>query len=110
MNSLKALWARIRASLDKFEALAAKDLGDLWQNYRGFLIAFGAIVLTVKFRDILIDLIVSSSKKMFQSAENKNNSLQLKEDKDNNQANALVKEAQALPSQEQPVDVDWYKK
>lgn len=107
---LKALWSQLGQSWQNFKALCEKDLKSLWNEYRTVFILLGALILTVKFRDWLIDLIVSNGKRLFQNTQKKNDALQQKENQVNQQADDLVKKANDLPNQEQPVNDDWYKK
>jgi len=87
------------------------DLKTLWNNNRIFLILLIPLILIVKFRRILIDIIVNVSKQQVQDAKNKDAELKNKEDKANAQANNLISEADKLENQEHlPVDVNWYKK
>jgi len=92
--------------LDKINS----DIGELWEKDKWFVIIFGALILIIKFRDILIDILVNSGKNIEKNAENKDGKLAAQENQANQQANDLVKKAEQLPSQEQPVDDDWYKK
>jgi hypothetical protein len=97
---LKDQWAKVN-----------QDLKTLWNNNRIFLILLIPVILIIKFRSILIDIIVNASKQQIQNAQNKDAKLKGKEDQANAQANQLVDEANKLGSQERPpVDADWYKK
>lgn len=110
LDKLKTLYTKFLQTLANFKSLLSKDISELWDNYKSFLLVFGAIVLTVKFRQILIDLIVKASKSLFNSAEKKSSSLQEKEDINNKKADELVKESENLPQKEEPTNDDWYKK
>lgn len=92
--------------LDKFKL----DAKTLWDNHKLFLIFFGALILIVKFRDVLIDILVSSSKKLLQDTKDKDKVLVNEENKAKDDAAALVQKAKDEPLKEKPVDDDWYKK
>lgn len=91
--------------LDKFSL----DAKTLWNNHKLFLIFFGGLILIVKFRDVLIDILVSSSKKLLQDTKDKDTVLAGEEQKAKDDANALVQKAKEEPLKEKPVDDDWYK-
>ena len=106
---LLALYASLKANAQSFWTKITSDVGLLWQKEKGFVIAFGIIILVVKFREILINIIVSSSKALFQNAEKQSTKLDNQENKDNVAADNLVKEANQLPTDE-PVDPNWNQK
>jgi hypothetical protein len=110
LNEIKVIWAKIKAGWTSLTTLAEKDFLELWVSYRTVFILFGAAILTLKFRDLLVDFIVSSSKRLFQSTQKKSDSLETKEDTLNKQADALVQQATQLPATEKPVTDDWNKK
>lgn len=86
------------------------SLTDLWNNHKVFLIIFGVLILIVKFRGILIDILVSDGKRVMNDAKKKDAELAGQENKLKSDADELVKKAQEAPSKEKPVDVDWNKK
>jgi hypothetical protein len=95
------------AQLKSLYAKADQDLKKLWNTDKMFLFAFGALVLFIKFRDILISLLVSSSKRIDTNAQKQDTKLAAQENQANTQANALAAQAAALPSTETPVSEDW---
>lgn len=97
-KKLKAFWAKINS-----------DINDLWEKDKGFLLLFGVIILVVKFRDILISLIVASSKRLFDKTQQQSDALKTKEDSDNAAADKLVEEANKLTNSNPPPGDDWYK-
>lgn len=109
-QKLLAILASIKASAQGFWTKVTSDIDDLWEKDKGFVIAFGVIILAVKFREILIDLIVNSGKALFQNAEKQNTVLTNQEDSDNTAADNLVKQANQLPNYEKPVDPNWNQK
>lgn len=106
---LQAFWAKVKVYLAAFWTKVNSELSDLWEKDKNFVLLFGVIILGVKFRQILISLIVSSSKALFDKAESKSNALDQKEQNDNSDAEKFVQEAKELPNSEKPVDDNWYK-
>lgn len=102
--------AKIKAYLQALYVKLTTDVGQLWQTDKGFVILFGVVILAIKFHSILIDLIVSNSKAIFDSTKKTSDVLQKKEDDANAQANHLVENAKKLPESEVPIDDDWNKK
>ena len=95
------------------EALKAKmdqDLKDLWVHDKLFLFLFGVVILAWKFRTLLIDLLVSDSKQVQIKAEAKDSKLAAQETDANEQADALVEQANREASKETTVDENWNKK
>lgn len=82
----------------------------IWVQLTTMGIIVGAIVLIVEYRDILIDLLVNSSKRQVDSAKKEDQELADKENKANNAANALVDAANKLAQTQEQVDDDWNKK
>lgn len=93
-----------------FQDKLKMDAKDLWNSHKVFFVVFGILILVVKFREILIDLIVSSSKKTLEDATKQDTQLAAEETKDKADADKLVEQAKEEPLKEKPVDVDWYKK
>lgn len=85
-------------------------LKDLWRRYSIFFIFVGALVLIAKFNDIISDILGLASKKDLEQATNTDNQLRAKENATNNQANALVNQANELPAKEGTVDENWNRK
>lgn len=97
-------------TLQEFWAKVNLDASDLWEKDKLFFILFGVVILIVKFRSLLVDLIVSDSANVLKNAE-KDDSALAKDEKANNQAaDQLVQHAQQLSSQEGKVTDDWNKK
>lgn len=84
--------------------------GQLWANHKVFLIVFGLLILVVKFREVIFDMLVSGSKKQVEEAQKKSNSLQVEQNSANNQANQLIEDAKKLGENRPTVDEDWHKK
>lgn len=86
------------------------DPATLWKNHKGFLIGFGVLILIIKFREVIIDILVSSSKTVLEDAKKKDSSLRADENAANNAANKLIDDAKKLDENKPKVDEDWYKK
>jgi phosphate uptake regulator len=82
----------------------------IWDSSKGVIIAIVSIFLVVKYKELLMQYLVASSKKTVDKAEAKSDQLQQQETQANNAADALVKQASELPALEQPVSADWNKK
>jgi hypothetical protein len=96
---LQALWTKLKGY-----ALV------VWNNAGVFkvVVVVGGVFLTViKFHQALINLLVSSSKSLYNSTQKESNSLQQQENANNNVANQLVQQAEQLPNSEKPVSDDW---
>lgn len=87
---------------EKIKALWAK-LGDT----KIVLVIIGVITLIVKFRSIIIDLLVKDSKKTLDDATKKDDQLKAEETQANQQADALVKKAAEEGKTDAPVDENW---
>lgn len=95
----KSLWARLNT-----------DLQYLWTNDKIFLVVFGVFIVLAKGSSLLIDLLANLSKSEVNAANKQDATLRAEETKNNNEANALIDQANALPGQEKPVDENWDKK
>ena len=104
------MFAKIQAWLQAFKAKASQDWKDIWNSDKAFFFLAGAIVLIIKFREVLISLLLSSTKHISDESKAEDATLAKKEDTANTQADALVKQADQLPTQEPPVDPDWSNK
>jgi hypothetical protein len=80
LASIKALYNRSSEGWQALKALAEKDFKTLWNEYRYVFIALSIVIVGLKWRTWLINFIVSDSKQMYQNAQNKNQSLEIKED------------------------------
>lgn len=91
---------------DKLKA----DVSYLWANNRIFLIVFGVLIVLAKGTSLLMDFLAYRSKQEVDSATKEDGVLKAQEDAAKAKANDLVKQGDALPSQEKPVDENWDKK
>jgi cbb3-type cytochrome oxidase subunit 3 len=109
-QKLNLVLTKVKSVLNSFWVKVTSDVNSLWEQDKAFVIAFGLIILAVKFREVLINLLVASGKAIFQNAETKNTKLADQEDSDDLSANTLIKQANSLPNSEKPVDDYWNKK
>jgi hypothetical protein len=98
-NFFKGLWARAQA-----------DFKYLWDNDRIFLVIFGVLVVVAKGASLMISFLAAKSKAEVAVATAESNILQAQETAANQQADALVKQANDLPATQTPVDANWDKK
>lgn len=87
-----------------------ETIKDLWSKYSIFFIVVGVALLVAKFSSVLMDLLGYLSKREVEQAQKTDAVLKAQEDSANQQADALVKHAQELPSQQGKVTSDWNKK
>lgn len=104
------MFEKLKASLATLWAKLHTDVADLWQRDKAFLVAFGVIILVIKFREIAIDFLVSGGKKVFDKAQAQSDALQKQENNDNASADKLVEEAKTLTDSKTTVKDDWYEK
>lgn len=83
---------------------------ELWNNHKLFLIVFGILIVVIKFREVLIDILVTSAKTLLANTKKESATLQAEQDEANKKADDLVKKAKEEPSKNEPSDDDWYKK
>jgi hypothetical protein len=67
----------------------------------------GIILLSIKFRNILIDLLVKNSRSELESAETTDAALAQQAEQNKQEADKLSQEASQLPSQEGQTDSNW---
>lgn len=97
-EKLQAFWAKLNSGV-----------GNLWENNKIFVIIFGVIIFVIKFREVLISLIVADSKKIFDNATKESDGLKKQEDSYNSSADKLVEKAKQKTNND-TVTEDWYKK
>ena len=99
---------KIKAWLSDFNAKLKMDLADIWNKDKAFLFIFGLLILIVKFKDLWIDLLLNSSKKVENKANQEDGSLASKENQAEQESDDLVKKSEE--TKDQPVNDDWYEK
>lgn len=83
---------------------------DLWNDNKTIFIVLIPLIAVIFGRNLLMSLIVSNAKKTIMNATQQDTKLASQENAANTQADQLIKTADSLPSQEQPVTEDWYTK
>ena len=98
--------AKILATLSAMKS----DLIDTYQRSKMLLLAIGAAIIAFEYNRIKAAITVYMGAKEIKQATTQDATLKAQETTLNTTADALVKEANDLPSQEKPVTADWYKK
>lgn len=98
-DRLKAIWAKVK-----------EQVAGIWDKDKGIFFLVALVALIVKFRDLIIDILVNSAKRVKENADKKDEKLAAEEIDLKKQADQAVQDAQNEPSKQQPVDDDWYKK
>lgn len=101
---------QIKDALSAFNARLKADLSFMWQEDRVFLFIFAIIIAIAKGSSLLISFWTMRSKQEVNAATKQNAVLQAQETAANDQANALIKQANELPAQQMPVNENWDKK
>lgn len=83
---------------------------ELWSKYKVFLIVFGLLILILRFRDVIFDLLIKSSGRLIANSKKKSDQLQQDQNDANREANKLVEDAKKLGENKPLVDEDWHKK
>lgn len=96
---IKALWAKAKA-----------QLASLWDKDKGIIILIAIGGIFFKFRDILIDILIDSSKRVKENADKQDTKLAGEEASLKHQADDAVQKAKEEPLKQEPVTDDWYKK
>ena len=99
--------------LAKLKVIAAAvwaDIVDTYKRLKIVILAVGAALIYLEWNKISEAITLAQGKKELKTDEKKDQALAATEKSDNDKANALVQEAQQLPSTEKPVDDNWNKK
>lgn len=80
---------------------------NIWEKDKGIVILIAALALFLKYRDILIGLLIGSAKRIETDAKKQDLKLEAQEDQLKKDADAQVKKASEEPQKEEPVDADW---
>lgn len=97
---------KIKAVLDT----AKQQVKDFWNTYRVYIVGFTGFFLFIKFRDVLIDLLVNSGKRIMDDTKKQDEQLAKEENDAKAKAAALQAQAQKELEPKEPVGDDWYKK
>ena len=98
-NKISAIWTTFKT-----------QLSDIWNRSKVFILAIVGLILALEFQRLKESLLVWMGERQIKSATKQDTTLAATEKKDSQAADVLVAQAQELPSQEQPVTEDWYKK
>jgi hypothetical protein len=98
------------AKLAAFWAKVKQQIVDLWDKDKGIFLLIAIAAIVVKFRDIMIDLLINSAKRVDKNAQKQDSKLADQEAQLKQQADAAVQQAADEPQKEEPVTDDWYKK
>lgn len=95
---------------NKLRALEANILA-VWQKDKVLLCVLVIPLILLKVRSMIIDQLTQASKKDLATTVVKSDQLQAQENKENVQADAIIKQADQTrkTEQDQPVTDDWYK-
>lgn len=94
----------------EFFAGVGSWLKDEWLAHRTFIMIVLATIAATKYREILINLITNSGKKLQDETVKKDEVLAKEESDANKQADTLVAQAKEEAAKPIDVDADWYKK
>lgn len=89
---------------------AVEKLKEIWNKNKLLILIIVPLILLAKFRDILIDLIVASGKRLMDKTKAEDAKLKQEQDEANNKANQIIANADKKDDDKPPVDDDWYKK
>lgn len=95
-TKLSALWQLIKT-----------ELADIWAKSKIYIVAGASLLIYLKWRQIKEYLIVKAGNKEIQQSNAKDKDLSTAETTANAGADALVKEADALPASEPTIDDNW---
>lgn len=93
---LKNLWTKLKS-----------DPSDLWSKSKFFVIVFGVIILLLKLKGLIANLLVLSGKNIFDRTQQETNDLSDKEDESNESADELINDANDLSKDEPKIPDDW---
>lgn len=86
------------------------DIAELWKNNKLFLIIFGVLILVIKFRTIIINLLIENSKELMKKNKEKDKNLQQQEEDYKKQSEYFLEKAKESSKDKSPIKEDWYKK
>ena len=94
-----------------FFAATGNDFADTWKRLKVLIFVIAGLLVYLKFDEIKNAISAYNGKKEIDTTKKQDGQDTAQENIDKKQADALVADANALPSEEKPVtDVDWYKK
>ena len=100
----------MQAKISAIWTLIKTQLADIWAKSKIYIIAGASLLIYLKWRQIKEYMIVKAGNKEIQQSNAKDKDLSTAETTANAGADALVKEAAALPASEPNVDDNWNSK
>lgn len=97
-TKLKAFWDKVK-----------QQCIDIFDKDKGIFFLIALVALAVKFRDILVDFLINSAKRVDQNAQKQDSVLANQETDLKKQADAAVDQAAKDAPKDGPVTDDWYK-
>ena len=82
---------------------------DLWDKDKGIFLLIAIAAIIVKFRDLFLDFLINSAKRVDQNAQKQDSALANQENQLKQQADAAVQQATKDAPKDGPVDDNWYK-
>jgi hypothetical protein len=108
-QNLKDIQIKIKSWISNIIALSKQDIKSIWNNTKLLIIPLVLLGVTIKFRDIIINILIKSSKRVFTAAQQKSQKSVNQENQDNQQAEDLINQANNLNKDQPPLGEDWYK-
>lgn len=97
-QKIKDFWNKLNSSIT-----------DLWKNNKIFLFVFGILIFIIKFRSIIIDLLISNSKKIVEETKKTDENLKNSEENYKKESEYFVDKAKKISEEKVEVKEDWYK-
>lgn len=98
-EKIKALWAS-----------AVAKLKEVWNKNKILFFIIIPLLIIAKFRDVIIQILVASGKKLMEQARKQDGQLRQEANDANNKANSLINQADGRDDNKPPVGEDWHKK
>jgi hypothetical protein len=100
----------MKTKLLAFLSALKNDLADTYKRLKIYFFAFGVLLITFEWEKIKQVLTVWAAQREMKQTTAKDETLKVQEGALNASADALVKDANALPDSQKPVTLDWNKK
>lgn len=97
--------AKVKAAFTSLKG----EIVDTWERSKMVILTIVGLIVALEFRAIQEWVVAYLNGRSIKAAVAKDDELKGQETALNQQADALVKHAEELPSQEKPVSADWYK-
>ena len=103
MNLLASLKQKLKAALTS----VVQFLKGLGSGEKLLIVGVALLAILAKYRDVMMDLIAASGKKLINNSNAQDAKLAADEKKDNQQAQQLAQQSDAMPDSETKVTDDW---